>query len=74
VSLGVATIFRFQGAVLVLPSAGLGLAAIGIEAFVHARQAAQRVVPAQTIGRTLREGRRTAARRQRPGLSEGKNE
>lgn len=55
-SLGVATIFWFQGAVLVPPSAGLELAAIGIALFVHARQAAQRTVLAQEIGRALREG------------------
>lgn len=55
-SLGVATIFWFQGAVLVLPFAWLELAAIGIALFVHARQAAQRPVLAQEIRRALREG------------------
>lgn len=49
--LGLATIFWFRGAVLVLPFAGMELAAIGIALFVHARQAAQRLVPAQEIGR-----------------------
>ena len=39
-SLGVATIFWFQGAVLVLPFAWLELAAIGIAFFVYARHAA----------------------------------
>lgn len=54
-SLGLATIFRLQGAVLVLPIARPELAAIGIASFVHARQAAQAVAPAQEIGR-VREG------------------
>jgi uncharacterized membrane protein len=55
-SLGLATIFWFQGAVLVLPLAGLGLAAVGVAWFMKARQPAQRVVLAQEIGRALREG------------------
>jgi len=40
VSLGVATIFWFQGAVLVLPFAWLELAAIGLAFLVYARHAA----------------------------------
>lgn len=55
-SLGLATIFWFQGAVLVLPSGGLELAALGVASFVHARQAARRMDLAQEIGRALREG------------------
>jgi uncharacterized membrane protein len=55
-SLGLATIFWFQGAVLVLPLAGLGLAAIGVASAMHARQPARRVALVQEIGRTLREG------------------
>ncbi|MHB1122844.1 MAG: DUF2244 domain-containing protein [Ramlibacter sp.] len=55
-SLGLATIFWFQGAVLVLPFAWLEPAAIGVASFVHARQADQRRVLAQEIGRALREG------------------
>lgn len=55
-SLGLATIFWFQGAVLVLPFAGLELPALGVASFVHAGQPAQRVVVAQEIGRALREG------------------
>ncbi len=55
-SLGLATIFWFQGAVLVLPFAWLELAALGVAPFVHARQAAQRMALAQEMGRALREG------------------
>ena len=64
-SLGIATIFWFLGAVLVLPLAWLELAAIGIAFLAYARHAAggeriwlrgRRPVLAQEIRRALREG------------------
>lgn len=55
-SLGLATIFWFQGAVLVLPFAGLEPAAIGIALSCMRGRHAQRPVLAQEIGRALREG------------------
>lgn len=42
VSLAIATVFWFQGAVLVLPFAWLELAAVGLAFFVYARHAADR--------------------------------
>lgn len=42
VSLGIGTVFWFQGAVLVLPFAWLELAAVGLAFFVYARHAADR--------------------------------
>lgn len=42
VTLGIATLFWFQGAVLVLPFAWLELAAVGIAFLVYARHAADR--------------------------------
>lgn len=64
VSLGVATIFWFQGAVLVLPFAWLELAAIGVAFLAYARHAAdgeriwlrgrRLVVELETAGRLQR--------------------
>ena len=42
VTLGIATLFWFQGAVLILPFAWLELAAVGIAFLVYARHAADR--------------------------------
>jgi uncharacterized membrane protein len=42
VSLGIGTVFWFQGAVLVLPFAWLELAAVGLAFFMYARHAADR--------------------------------
>ncbi len=64
VSLGIGTLFWFQGAVLVLPFAGLELAGVGLAFLVYARHAGdgetisllgrQLVVETETAGRSER--------------------
>jgi uncharacterized membrane protein len=64
VTMGIAAIFWFQGALLILPFAGLELAAVGIAFLVYARHAADRehilltgrrlVVELENAGRTER--------------------